>query len=163
MHVTSSYGYRIHPVYGTRKLHHGIDLRGRTGTNVYAVTNGKVIKATNNGNGYGKEVRIRHDNGMITQYAHLSRITTRKGRRVKKGQIIGKVGNTGISTGAHLHFGVMKNGRWVNPKTNLKMVGANQLKGERLTLFKQQIKQLDSEIEALRNSISTTDSLQAKS
>jgi murein DD-endopeptidase MepM/ murein hydrolase activator NlpD len=151
MHITSPYGYRIHPIYGTRKMHNGIDLRGWTGTTVYAVTNGTVTKATNNGNGYGKEVRIKHDNGMITQYAHLSKISTRKGRKVKKGQVIGAVGSTGVSTGPHLHFGVMKRGKWVNPKTNLKMVGANNLKGDRLKTFKQQMKDMDAEMKAQSN------------
>jgi murein DD-endopeptidase MepM/ murein hydrolase activator NlpD len=160
MHISSSFGYRIHPISGKRRMHQGIDLRGSRGTTIYAVTNGKIIKASNNGNGYGKEVQIRHDNGMISQYAHLSRISIRNGRRVKKGQIIGKVGSTGNSTGAHLHFGVKKNGRWVNPKTNLKMVGANQLKGNRLTAFKKQLKQLETEITNLQPT--AADSLQAK-
>lgn len=158
MHISSPFGYRIHPILGYRRMHNGIDLRGNTGTPTYAVTNGVVIKAADTKNGYGKEVRIRHDNGMITQYAHLNRITTRKGRRVKKGQPIGKVGSTGMSTGPHLHFGVMKNGKWVNPKTNLKMVGANQLKKKRLALFKTQIKQYNQEIEALRTPPAPADS-----
>lgn len=146
MHITSPFGYRIHPIYGVKKMHTGIDLRGWTGTAVYAVTAGTVIKAKNNGNGYGKEVLIRHDNGMVTQYAHLSRITTSYGKRVRKGQLIGKIGSTGVSTGPHLHFGVKKNGKWVNPKTNLKMVGANTLSGNRLKTFKNQMKQMDKEM-----------------
>ena len=153
MHITSAFGYRIHPITGKRTKHHGIDYRGRTGTNIYAVTDGTVIKAKDGGGGYGKEVRIRHANGMISQYAHMSRINTRYGRRVKKGQIIGKVGTTGNSTGPHLHFGVMKNGRWVNPKTNLKMVGANQLKDKRLKLFKQQLKEYNAEMEIQRQAM----------
>ena len=148
MGITSPFGYRIHPVYGVRKLHKGIDLRGNRGTTVYAVTSGTVIKAKNNGNGYGNEILIRHDNGMITQYAHLSKISTRYGSNVKKGQAIGKVGSTGISTGNHLHFGVKKNGKWVNPVTNLKMVGANSLTGERLKTFKRQMKEMDMEMKA---------------
>ncbi|MCD6180758.1 MAG: M23 family metallopeptidase [Candidatus Cloacimonetes bacterium] len=159
MHISSPFGYRIHPILGTRRMHHGIDLRGNSGTPIYAVTQGTVIKAADTGNGYGKEVRIRHDNGMITQYAHMSRITTRKGRRVKKGQLIGKVGNTGLSTGPHLHFGVMKNGRWVNPKTNLKMVGANQLKKTRLARFKKQMEAYKAEIAALQQEAASTDSV----
>lgn len=161
MHVTSPFGYRIHPVTGKRKMHQGMDLRGRSGTSIYAVTQGTVIKATNSGNGYGKEVRIRHDNGMISQYAHMSKISARYGRKVKKGQIIGRIGSTGISTGPHLHFGVMKNGRWVNPKTNLKMVGANQLKNNRLKQFKQQVKDYNAEIEIQQQAVAVSqDSLQ---
>ncbi len=159
MHITSPFGYRIHPLLGRRRFHKGIDLRGATGTNVYAVSSGRVIKARNNGNGYGKEIRIRHDNGMITQYAHLSRIFVRYGTRVRKGQLIGKVGSTGLSTGPHLHFGVMKNGRWVNPVTNLKMVGANKLRGERLKLFKQQIKNYNKMIAKLQNQSAIIDTI----
>ncbi|MCF7918886.1 MAG: M23 family metallopeptidase [Candidatus Cloacimonetes bacterium] len=150
MHVTSPFGYRIHPVYGNRRLHKGMDLRGKTGTSVYAVSSGSVIKAANNGNGYGKEVQIKHDNGMVTQYAHLSKISTRKGSKVKKGQVIGAVGSTGVSTGPHLHFGVMIKNKWVNPQTNLKMVGANELKDERRKVFQQQIKDMDAEMAILR-------------
>jgi len=149
MHVTSPFGYRIHPVYGYRRMHNGIDLRGPSGTPVYAVTSGVITKAKNNSNGYGNEVLIKHDNGMITQYAHLSKISTSYGRKVKKGQLIGKVGSTGVSTGPHLHFGVKKHGKWVNPRTNLKMVGANVLKVARLKTFKKQMQEMDAEMAAL--------------
>lgn len=159
MHITSPYGFRIHPVTGRRKMHQGMDLRGWTGTPIYAVTEGTVVKAADSGNGYGKEVRIRHSNGMITQYAHMSRISTSYGRRVKKGQLIGKIGSTGVSTGPHLHFGVMKNGRWVNPKTNLKMVGANKLAGDRLKKYKEQMNSYKSEIENLKQEAAVTDTL----
>ena len=159
MHISSSFGYRIHPLLGTRKMHKGIDLRGSSGTKVYAVTSGTVIKAKNNSNGYGKEVQIKHDNGMISQYAHLSKISTRYGRRVRKGQIIGAVGSTGRSTGPHLHFGVKKSGRWVNPKSNLKMVGANQLKNDRLKSFKAQLKSYQDEMEVLQIQVTKIDSV----
>jgi murein DD-endopeptidase MepM/ murein hydrolase activator NlpD len=152
MHVSSAFGYRIHPISGRRKLHTGIDLRGWTGTPVYAVTSGTVIKAKNSGDGFGKDVRIRHDNGMISQYAHLHSIKTRYGRRVRKGQLIGTVGSTGYSTGPHLHFGVQQNGRWVNPSTNLRMVGANQLAGSRLKQFKSQISSYDQQMKQIAES-----------
>lgn len=159
MHISSPFGYRIHPILGTRRMHNGIDLRGSRGTTVYAVTSGTVIKATNNGNGYGKEVQIRHDNGMISQYAHLNKISTRKGRRIRKGQVIGSVGSTGRSTGPHLHFGVKKSGRWVNPKTNLRMVGANQLKTNRLKQYKQQLKLYQNEMKEIQAKANRADSL----
>lgn len=146
MHITSPYGYRIHPILGRRIKHQGMDLRGSTGTPVFAVTSGSVIKARNSGDGYGNDVRIRHDNGMITQYAHLHKIKTREGRYVAKGQIIGTVGSTGRSTGPHLHFGVKLNGKWVNPKTNLKMVAANKLEGERKKRYLNQVEGLKTRI-----------------
>ena len=96
---------------------------------------------------------------MITQYAHLSRIFVRYGTRVRKGQLIGKVGSTGLSTGPHLHFGVQKGNRWVNPVTNLKMVGANKLKGQRLKLFKQQIKNYNKMIAKLQNQSAIIDTI----
>jgi murein DD-endopeptidase MepM/ murein hydrolase activator NlpD len=146
MHITSPYGYRIHPILGRRILHQGMDLRGSTGTPVFAVTSGTIIKATNSGDGYGNEVRIRHENGMVTQYAHLNRINTRRGRYVAKGQVIGVVGSTGRSTGPHLHFGVMLSGRWVNPRTNLKMVAANKLEGQRKKNYLIQVQELKNKI-----------------
>lgn len=151
MHITSPYGYRIHPILGRRIKHQGMDLRGSTGTPVFAVTSGTVVKATNSGDGYGNDVRIRHDNGMITQYAHLHRINTRKGRYVSKGQVIGTVGSTGRSTGPHLHFGVKLNGRWVNPRTNLKMVAANKLEGQRKNRYLKQVEELKAKITTSKN------------
>lgn len=155
MHITSAFGYRIHPILGRRILHQGMDLRGSSGTPIYAVTSGKVIKATNSGDGYGNEVRIRHDNGMVTQYAHMQSISTSHRSNVGKGQVIGTVGSTGRSTGPHLHFGVMLNGKWVNPKTNLKMVAANQLEGEKKTMYFKQIEELKNKI-ALEKQIALT-------
>jgi len=161
MHISSPFGYRIHPILGRKIFHHGIDLRGTRGTKVYAVSSGKVIKARDGHGGYGKEVRIKHSNGMITQYAHLSRISVRYGKRVHKGQIIGAVGSTGRSTGPHLHFGVKKNGRWVNPKTNLRMIGANKLKGNRLNLFRKEIQAYKNEMKELSTKPAVQDSLKA--
>jgi len=141
IHVTSGFGKRIHPISGKWKFHQGVDYRGKTGTPVYAVANGKVVGAGWSG-GYGKEVKIRHDD-MITQYAHLNSIFVRKGATVRKGTKIGTVGSTGYSTGPHLHFGLMKKGKWINPK-NLKMVGAQELKTNKLVEYNKQ-KQIISE------------------
>jgi len=144
--VTSPYGKRLHPISGKWKTHHGIDYAGRTGTPVYAVTSGKVAFSGRNG-GYGNEVRIQHPGGMITQYAHLHKRYVKKGQRVTKGKTIGSVGSTGYSTGPHLHFGVKKSGRWVNPRTNLRMVGAHKLSGNKLKLFKKQQKTIKLQLD----------------
>lgn len=152
MHITSPYGNRIHPILGRRIMHYGMDLRGSTGDPVYAVTSGTVIKASNSNDGFGNEIRIRHHNGMVTQYAHLSRINVRNNNAVHKGQIIGRVGSTGRSTGPHLHFGVQMNGRWVNPRTNLKMVAANKLEGARKNRFLEQVRDLKGKIASTKQS-----------
>jgi len=106
-------------------MHQGVDYKGSYGTPVMAVANGTVTEANYSG-GWGNQVRIKHPSGLITLYAHLSSIGVKRGQSVKRGQVIGKVGSTGKSTGPHLHFGLMKGGQWINP-TNLKMVGAEQL------------------------------------
>ena len=106
--ITSNYGYRIHPVYNTKKFHDGIDINAFANTPVYAVADGKVSIA---GwiSGYGNYIQIEHSNGLSSFYAHLNQINVAIGQTVKQGQIIGKSGNTGVGTGAHLHFGVKKN------------------------------------------------------
>ncbi|MBN2830369.1 MAG: M23 family metallopeptidase [Candidatus Cloacimonetes bacterium] len=144
--VTSPFGKRLHPISGTWKMHNGIDYAGKTGTPVFSVTSGKVISAGVEG-GYGKVVRIQHPGGMETQYAHLSKIYVKRGQAVTKGKTIGAVGSTGYSTGPHLHFGVKKNGRWVNPKTNLKMIGAYKLTGDKLKVFQQQQNTIKLQVE----------------
>lgn len=116
--VTSNYGYRIHPVYNTKKFHDGIDINAFANTQVYAVADGKV-SISGWINGYGNYIQIEHSNGLSSFYAHLNQINVVKGQTVKQGQIIGKSGNTGIGTGAHLHFGTKKNGVSVNPTVYL--------------------------------------------
>jgi len=113
--ITSSFSYRRwHPILHRYRPHHGTDFGARRGTPLLAVNDGKVIFSGWMG-GYGKVVKIKHAGGYISLYAHQSRIRVKRGQRVKKGQIIGYVGSTGRSTGPHLHFGLMKNGRWVDP------------------------------------------------
>jgi murein DD-endopeptidase MepM/ murein hydrolase activator NlpD len=118
--ITSSFSYRRwHPILHRYRPHHGTDFGARRGTPLLAVNDGKVIFAGWMG-GYGKVVKLKHKGGYISLYAHQSRIRVKRGQHVKKGQIIGYVGNTGRSTGPHLHFGLMKNGRWVDPMKILK-------------------------------------------
>jgi murein DD-endopeptidase MepM/ murein hydrolase activator NlpD len=136
IHVSSSYGKRLDPFTGRWANHQGVDYRARSGTPVYSVANGTVISARYNG-GYGNEVRIKHPSGMITLYAHLLNYSVRTGQTVKRGQIIGRVGSTGRSTGAHLHFGLMTNGRYINP-SQLRMVGAERLNQQQMAEFETQ-------------------------
>jgi len=107
---------RFHPILKIWRPHHGLDYAAPYGTPVYAVASGKVVFAGWKGS-YGKLIRIKHANGYKTGYGHLSRIRVRRGKRVKQGEIIGYVGSTGLSTGSHLHFEIIKNGRFVNPET----------------------------------------------
>jgi murein DD-endopeptidase MepM/ murein hydrolase activator NlpD len=107
--VTSPYGPRW------KNMHEGVDLDADRGNNIVAVEDGVVVKA-GKGNGYGKMVKIQHGDGYTTLYAHMSRLKVRTGERVKKGEVIGKAGNTGTSSGVHLHFEILKNGQPVDPQ-----------------------------------------------
>jgi len=113
--LSSSFGRRRHPISGYTRLHKGTDFAAPTGTPVYAAGHGIVERASRYG-GYGKYVRIRHANGYKTAYAHLSGYAkrTKKGQRVRQGDIIGYVGSTGASTGPHLHYEVIVRGKHVN-------------------------------------------------
>lgn len=112
--VSSPFGYRIHPVLGVKKLHTGIDIPAPTGTPAVAVASGTVIYAGVQGS-YGNTVMIRHDNGLVSLYAHNSSLVVSVGDKVKKGQVVTKIGSTGRSTGPHLHFEIRVNGTPQNP------------------------------------------------
>ena len=113
--VASGYGYRIDPVYKTVKFHAGLDFTAPQGTPIYATANGVVKVAGNLGNGFGNHVVINHGYGYETLYGHMFRIKVKAGTRIKRGEIIGWVGNTGKSTGPHCHYEVHKNGRTLDP------------------------------------------------
>lgn len=113
--VASGFGYRVDPIYKTRKMHKGMDFTAPTGTKIYATGDAVVQKVQNKRWGYGKHVVLNHGYGYSTLYGHMSRINVRVGQKVKRGQLIGLVGSTGKSTGPHLHYEVRKNGNAVNP------------------------------------------------
>lgn len=113
-HVASGFGWRMHPILKIRRMHNGIDFVAKHGTPIYASGNGVVVEAEKNSS-YGNVVKINHGFGYETVYAHLSRISTTQGKKVKRGDIIGYMGNTGLSVSTHLHYEVHKNGSPVDP------------------------------------------------
>lgn len=113
--IGSYFGYRMDPFYKVKKFHEGVDFTAPVGTEIYASGNGVVTTASRSSGGYGNEVMIDHGYSYSTRYAHLSKILVRPGEKVKRGQIIGLVGNTGKSTAPHLHYEVRKNGQAINP------------------------------------------------
>ncbi len=116
--VTSEFGYRVHPIFGTRRLHAGIDLGAGSGTQILATRGGTVISAGPYG-GYGNAVVIAHGDGLSSLYAHQSKIAVSAGESVDRGEVIGYVGSTGQSTGPHLHFEIRESGEPVNPRRYL--------------------------------------------
>ncbi|MCM1451153.1 MAG: M23 family metallopeptidase [Clostridium sp.] len=112
--MASGYGYRVDPIYGTKRLHEGMDFSAPIGTDVYATGRGKVVFAGWR-SGYGNLVEIDHGHNYLTRYAHLSKINTRVGMTVERGEKIAEVGNTGKSTGPHLHYEVRLRGVPQNP------------------------------------------------
>ena len=113
--VASGYGYRIHPIYKTRKLHTGMDFTAPQGTPIYATGDGKIAKVRRSRRGYGNHVIVDHGYGYQTLYAHMTKYIVYRGQKVKRGEIIGYVGSTGTSVAPHLHYEVIKNKRKINP------------------------------------------------
>ena len=113
--VASGYGMRIDPIYGTPKMHKGLDFTAPQGTPIYATGNGRVEDASFDQGGYGNHVIINNGYGYKTLFGHMSKIKVKKGQTVKRGEVIGWVGSTGKSTGPHCHYEVHVNGREVNP------------------------------------------------
>jgi murein DD-endopeptidase MepM/ murein hydrolase activator NlpD len=113
--IASGYGWRIDPIYKTKKMHWGLDFTADKGTNVYATGNGVVKEIEKKRWGYGNCIIIDHGFGYTSRYAHLSAFKVEKGDKVVRGQIIGLVGSTGKSTAPHLHYEIEKNGKKINP------------------------------------------------
>lgn len=113
--LSSKFGARIHPIDKKKRKHLGIDFSAKLGAPVYATADGIISKTEVKLTGYGKQIEIDHGFGYRTRYAHMHGFAVKKGRTVKRGDLIGYVGNTGLSTGAHLHYEVFHNGRQVDP------------------------------------------------
>jgi murein DD-endopeptidase MepM/ murein hydrolase activator NlpD len=113
--IASGFGYRIDPIYKTPKLHQGLDFTAPQGTPIYATANGRVSHAGNKGSGYGNHVIIDHGYGYQTLYGHMVRVKVSAGKSVKRGEVIGWVGNTGKSTGPHCHYEVIKFNQRIDP------------------------------------------------
>ncbi|AQR74470.1 M23 family metallopeptidase [Sphingomonas sp. LM7] len=137
---SSSFGMRRHPILGYTRMHKGIDIAAPWGTPVYAATDG-VVQFAGRSSGYGNLIKLSHGGAFGTGYGHLSRIVVRNGQTVRKGQVIGAVGNTGMSTGPHLHYELYKNGVAVNPRS-VAFSSLRQLTGGDLGAFRSKLSQL---------------------
>jgi len=141
-HLTSGFGERFHPILGYERFHAGVDLGAAAGTPIVAAADGKVVSAGWAG-GYGRLVAVLHAGGIETKYGHMSRIAAYPGEQVRRGDVIGYVGSSGLSTGPHLHFEVTKNGRPVNPMSVKAIAGGpGQLQGEKLVAFQSELRSL---------------------
>ncbi len=114
-HAPGGFGWRTHPIYKTSEFHPGMDFACPTNTPIYATGDGTVERADNTASGYGNHVVLNHNYGYKTLYGHMTRFIVRPGQKVKRGQVIGFVGSTGLSTAPHVHYEVIKNGEKVNP------------------------------------------------
>ncbi|VXB95738.1 Peptidase M24 [Brevundimonas sp. G8] len=141
--VSSSFGFRTHPISGYKKMHQGIDFAAGTGTPVVAPADGVVVEARRWG-GYGNWLRIRHNNGLESGYGHLSRYGSgiRAGQRVSQGQIVAYVGSTGASTGPHLHYELWRGGQRINP-AGVRTQEGTELAGADLTAFRAEKARID--------------------
>ncbi|MGD9555441.1 MAG: M23 family metallopeptidase, partial [Mangrovibacterium sp.] len=114
--TASGWGFRIHPVYKIRRFHYGMDFTAPVGTEIYATGDGVVKEVDNSHSGYGRSLVIDHGFGYQTLYGHMNEFQVKQGQMVKRGSVIGYVGNSGTSTGPHVHYEVHKNGKPVNPQ-----------------------------------------------
>ena len=113
--MASGYGYRKDPFTKKRRFHWGMDFTAKKGTPIYATGNGVIKRADNRSSGYGNHIRLDHGFGYVSLYAHLNKYNVRRGQSVKRGDIIGYVGNTGRSVGPHLHYEIFKDNKRINP------------------------------------------------
>lgn len=140
--LTSGFGMRRHPILGYMRMHAGIDFKASYGTPIVAVTDGRVSSAGRAG-GCGIAVRIEHGGGLSTRYCHMSRMAVNAGMGVRRGQVIGYVGSTGLSTGPHLHYEMYRGGRMINPGS-VSFVTRSELSGTELIDFRRQLIKLKS-------------------
>ncbi|MGE3246785.1 MAG: M23 family metallopeptidase, partial [Beijerinckiaceae bacterium] len=140
----SGFGWRFHPILRYRRMHTGVDWAAKTGTPIVAAGNGTVIKARRE-SGYGNRIEVQHANGYVTTYNHMVGFARgmREGVRVRQGQIIGYVGSTGLSTGAHLHYEVIVNGSYVDP-LRIRLARTRQLNDRQLAAFRRERDRIDS-------------------
>ena len=147
--LSSGFGMRKHPILGYNKKHQGVDFAAPTGTPIMAAGTGHIEFVGNNG-GAGKYIRIKHLNGYKTSYSHLSKYASgiQKNVKVHQGQVIGYVGNTGMSTGPHLHYEVIFNGKRINPM-KMKLPSGKQLKDKNLEIFLAEKERINAEVSEL--------------
>ena len=138
--VSSNFGMRRHPILGYSRMHKGMDFRAGYGTPILAATDGRVMRAGWSG-GYGQQVRINHSGCFASSYSHMSRMAVRPGQMVRRGQVIGYVGSTGLSTGPHLHYELYCNGAPINP-ASAKYISRAQLAGADLANFRSKLRGL---------------------
>ena len=147
--LSSGFGMRKHPILGYNKKHQGVDFAAPAGTPIMAAGTGYIEFIGNNG-GAGKYIRIKHLNGYKTSYSHLSKYASgiKKNIKVRQGQIIGFVGNTGLSTGPHLHYEVIFNGKRINPM-KMKLPSGKRLKNKNLKIFLAEKDRINTELSQL--------------
>ena len=147
--ISSYFGRRRHPIYKDIRVHWGIDYPAPKGSHIYAAGDG-VIQVAQYRSGYGNYIKIRHNSEYSTAYGHMNGFAKgmKPGTRVKQGQIIGYVGSTGRSTGPHLHYEVIKNGKRVNPLT-IKASASENLRGQKLAKFKKEVAKINSTYEKM--------------
>jgi murein DD-endopeptidase MepM/ murein hydrolase activator NlpD len=140
--ITSGFGNRVHPILRFSRFHAGIDFGAPWGSPIVAAADGHVVGASWAG-GYGRQVRIVHDGGIMTTYSHMSAMVAQPGTLIRQGQVIGYIGSSGLSTGPHLHFEVRVNGQAINPLT-ARLVSRPVFDGAQLAAFKARLKQVTS-------------------
>jgi murein DD-endopeptidase MepM/ murein hydrolase activator NlpD len=150
--ITSGFGMRFHPILGYTRMHTGTDFAAPIGTPVFAAGNGTILSAGWDA-GYGRRIEIRHANGYETTYNHLSAFVRglKEGERVRQGQVIGYLGQSGLATGPHLHYEVLVNGHFVDPM-RVKLARTREITGKMLIAFKRERDRINSLLEKAPNS-----------